>query len=54
MKGRVLYDIIIIAFIIAFMGYTLFAYIDELLPVWMGAAAVGIIAFAIRIKEGHD
>lgn len=54
MKGRVFYDIIIIAFLVAFMGYTMFAYIDELLPLWIAAAAIGLIAFAIRIVEGHD
>jgi hypothetical protein len=54
MKGRVIYDIIIIAFLVAFMGYTMFAYIDALLPVWIAAAVVGFLGFAIRIAEGHD
>ena len=54
MKGALLYDFIIITFFIAFVGYTMFAAIDWLNPVWFGSLALGIVLFCIRIAKGHD
>lgn len=54
MKGRIIYDIIIICFILSFIGYTMFSYLDVLTPIWIGFAAIGCIAFVVRIVAGHD
>lgn len=54
MKGRIVYDIIIISFILSFIGYTMFSYLDWLTPVWIGFAIIGCISFVARIVAGHD